>query len=64
MEREAENEFKRVWKKLDQSEKDSRELIRVSEAVKVLAKKVDRFSAAVTLLAVTITADLLSHYIK
>lgn len=64
MEREAENEFKRVWRKLDQTEKDSRELIRVSEAVKVLAKKVDRFSGAVTLLSITIAGDLLSHYVK
>lgn len=64
MDRESENEFKRVWRKLDQTEKDSRELVRVSEAVKVMAKKLDRFSSAVTLLAVTVAGDLVSHYIK
>lgn len=64
MEREAENEFRRVWKRLDKTEEDRLELVRVSEAVKFLAKKVDRFSGAVTLLAVTVTADLISHYIK
>lgn len=64
VDRESENEFKRVWRRLDKTEEDRLQLVRVGEAVKFLAKKVDRFSAAVTLLAVTVTADLISHYIK
>ena len=64
MDRESQNEFKRVWSKLDKTEADRLELVRVSEAVKVMAKKLDRFSSAVTLLAVTVAADLISHYIK
>lgn len=64
MDREAQSEFKRVWLKLDKTENDRLELVRVSEAVKVMAKKLDRFSGAVTLLAVTVAADLISHYIK
>lgn len=49
---------------MERFEKDSRDLIRVSEAVKVLAKKVDRFSFAVTSFALAVVVDIASHYIK
>lgn len=64
MDRDAENEFKRVWRKLDATEKDGRELARVAESVKFLAKKVDRFSWAVTTLAITVVAELITSHIK
>lgn len=64
MEREAENEFKRVWRKLDKAEEVALAQARMSEAVKYLAKKVDRFSWAVTTLAITVVADLISTHIK
>lgn len=64
MDRETETEFKRVWAKMKQYEADSRELIRVSVVLKTLGKKVDRFSFAVTTLAITVVADLIAHYVK
>lgn len=64
MDQESEKEFQRVWKRMERFEKDSRDLIRVSEAVKVLAKKVDRFSFAVTSFALAVVVDIASHYIK
>lgn len=64
MDPETTREFRRLRAELKQYEKDSRELIRVSESVKALAKKVDHFSWAVTSMAVTVAADLISHYIK
>lgn len=64
MDRDTDNEFKRVWRKLDKTENDRLELVRVSESVKFLAKKVDRFSLAVTTLAITVVADLISSHLK
>jgi hypothetical protein len=64
VDRDAENEFRRVWRRLDKTDEDRLQLVRVTESVKTLAKKVDRFSLAVTGLAITVTADVISHYIK
>lgn len=64
VEREAEEEFKRVWARMRRYEKDSRQLIRVSESVKTLARKVDRFSLAVTGLATAVVGDIIAHYVR
>lgn len=64
MDAETKDEFRRIRERMKQYEEDSRQLIRVTVVVKALAKKVDRFSLAVSTLAVTVLADLVSHYIK
>lgn len=64
MDRETDNELKRIWRKLEKTDQDSRELIRVSESVKYLAKKVDRFSLAVTGLAMTVVADVITTHLR
>lgn len=64
MDRDTSEEFKRIWKSLEQSQKDGRELTRVSTSLQFLAKKVDRFSYAVTALAITVVADLINAHIK
>ena len=63
MDRETRDEFRKVWKRMEQYDKDSRDLIRVSESVKGLAKKVSQFSLAVTGLATAIVADIVTHYL-
>lgn len=64
MDRDTSDEFNRVWKRLEKADEDRLQLVRVTEAVKTLTRKLDRFSFVVSTFALTVLADVISHYIK